>query len=91
MKAHMKKAGDQILRDTTEATPVDNILSSFTIALQKAIDMYVPAVLQECPNPEKSPLGSHQRLNGLFENSVTCSEDKKAMPRRVGQLNIIDR
>ena len=53
MKAHMKEAGDNILRDTTEATPVDNILSSFTIALQKAIDMYVPTRMSK--SREKSP------------------------------------
>ena len=53
MKAHMKEAGDSILRDTTEATPVDNILSSFTIALQKAIDMYVPTSMSK--SREKSP------------------------------------
>ena len=49
----MKEAGDNILRDTTEATPVDNILSSFTIALQKAIDMYVPTRMSK--SREKSP------------------------------------
>ena len=42
MKEHMKEAGDQILRDTTEATPVDIILFSFTSARQIAIDKYVP-------------------------------------------------
>ena len=53
MNAHMKTAGDQILRNTTEITPVDNILSSFTISQQKAIDMYVPARMSK--SREKSP------------------------------------
>ena len=42
MKEHMKESGDQILRDTTEATPVEIILFSFTSALQIATDKYVP-------------------------------------------------
>ncbi len=53
MKEHMKEAGDQILRDTTEATPVDNILFSFSSALQNAIDKYVPTRMSKAR--EKSP------------------------------------
>ena len=53
MKEHMKEAGDQILRDTTEATPVDNILSNFSSAFQNAIDKYVRTRMSKAR--EKSP------------------------------------
>ena len=44
-----------------------------------------------CSNPEKSPHGSHQRINGVSENSMNCIiENKKVPPEPAGQLSIID-
>ena len=42
LKAHMKNAGDKILQETSEETPVDEILKRFNEEVEAAIDRYVP-------------------------------------------------
>ena len=68
MKSRLKEDGNKILRTTTEATAVDNILSSFTITLQKEqIYIYVPARMSRSRkkfpwiSPETKQLNRKQR------------------------------
>jgi hypothetical protein len=42
LKDHMKAAGDNIMENTTEDTPVDDILKKFTVELEKGITQFIP-------------------------------------------------
>ena len=41
LKAHMEKTIDRFLAETSEDTPVDELLKSFTSELEEATDKYV--------------------------------------------------
>ena len=71
LKSHMNEACEQILENTSESTPVDEILSDFTTSLNEAIDQHVPSRMtktREKPSwitPETKRLLHKQRR--LFE------------------------
>ena len=82
IKAHMTDAGDKILRDTTEETPVDTILSLFTTSLQSAIDKYVPTRMSK--SREKPPWISPEsrrlikKQHDLFRKQKGCAKASRA-------------